>query len=482
MRRTVKSLVTLVTVLLLVFVAGCIPAPAEITPAPAPTPEPTPAPTPTVEQGTIEIRVTDPPPPGVASAYVTLTKLEVHLVSDNESGWITIIEEEVTFDLMTVIGVEEILGSANVTAGKYTQIRAEVTGVEGKTTDNVSYTAEVPSGKLKFVRPFNVEAGKTTVLTLDFDGDKSLVMTGKDKFLFKPVVKLLVSEAPVAPVLGAPLALEITTTSLPDGEVGTDYTATVEAIGGTEPYTWSIDGNLPDGLELDSDTGVISGNSTAEGDYEFTVQVEDSSDPVLSSTEEFSIDIETAARAALEITPTSLPDGEVGEAYTATLEATEGTEPYTWSISDGSLPDGLTLDSATGVISGTPTTEGDYSFTVQVQDSSDPVLSDTEEFSIDIETEAPAALEITTTGVDDGQVGVAYTDTTLEATGGTQPYTWSISDGSLPDGLTLDSATGVISGTPTMEGDYSFTVQVEDSSDPVLSDTEVFSIHIENGP
>jgi len=143
-----------------------------------------------VEQGTIEIRVTDPPPPGVDSANVTLTKLEVHLVSDNESGWITIIEEEVTFDLFEIIDQVMVLGSENVTPGKYTQIRAEVTGVEGLTKAGDPYKAEVPSGTLKFVRPFNVEDGMTTVLTLDFDGDKSLIMTGKDKFLFKPVVKL----------------------------------------------------------------------------------------------------------------------------------------------------------------------------------------------------------------------------------------------------------------------------------------------------
>jgi len=198
MRSAVKSAVTLVTVLLLLFVAGCIPTPAEITPAPAPeptpTPEPapTPTPTPTVERGTIEIRVTDPPPPGVSSANVTLTKLEVHQVSDNESGWITIIEDEVTFDLFEIIDQAMVLGSEDVTAGKYTQIRAEVTGVEGLTKAGDPYKAEVPSGALKFVRPFNVEAGMTTILTLDFDGDKSLVMTGKDKFLFKPVVKLLI--------------------------------------------------------------------------------------------------------------------------------------------------------------------------------------------------------------------------------------------------------------------------------------------------
>jgi len=174
------------------------------TPVPAPTPKPTPTPAPapkpvpvpTVEEGIIEIRVTDPPPPGVSSANVTLTKIEVHKasdnVSDNKSGWITVIEHEATFNLFEVIDKADILGSANVTAGKYTQIRLDVIRVEGLTKAMEPYEAEIPSGKLKFTKPFNVEAGKKTILTMDFDGDKSLVMTGKTKFLFKPVVKLSV--------------------------------------------------------------------------------------------------------------------------------------------------------------------------------------------------------------------------------------------------------------------------------------------------
>lgn len=209
MRRAVRSMVTLAIVLPLVFIAACVPAPGDTTPAPTPAPEPAPSPTPaptpapeptpTVKQGTIEVRATDPPPADVEHAVVFLSKIEVHYVSGNATKWVPIVDAPPSFDLMLVMdGVEAILGSANVTAGKYTQIRMEVDRVEVVTTDGDNITAEVPSGKLKIVRPFTVEDGETTVLTLDFDGEKSLVLPGKDvavakeRALFKPVVKLLI--------------------------------------------------------------------------------------------------------------------------------------------------------------------------------------------------------------------------------------------------------------------------------------------------
>ncbi len=149
---------------------------------------------PGVKWGIVEIRVTDPPPADVKSAVIHLSNIEVHRVSGNTSGWITIIGGPSSFDLMDVIGITEVLGRANITAGKYTQIRMDVTEVTGETADGVPYTAEVPGGKLKIVRPFNVDAGTVTVLTLDFDGEKSLIRTGNNRFLFKPVVKLLIDK------------------------------------------------------------------------------------------------------------------------------------------------------------------------------------------------------------------------------------------------------------------------------------------------
>ncbi len=196
-RRMGRNIATLVMVLLLVLTAACAPAPEEITPAPPPTPEPTPTPepipTPAVEWGVIEIRVTDPPPADVKSAVIYFENLEVHKVDGGEGEWIPILEEG-SFDLLDVIGVEAILGSVATAAGSFTQIRMDVTKVEGLTSNDTAYTATVPGEKLKIVRPFNVEDGVKTILILDFDGDKSLIVTGAGKFLFKPVVKLLIEK------------------------------------------------------------------------------------------------------------------------------------------------------------------------------------------------------------------------------------------------------------------------------------------------
>ena len=155
----------------------------------------------TIETGTVEIWVTDPPPADVKTAVVQLTKVQVHRAaadnpsdSDETGEWITLLEEPASFDLMEIIGVEKLLGSIDVPTGKYTQIRMDVTEVTGNITDDTPYTAEVPGDKLKIVRPFTVENGTVTALTLDFDGEKSLIRTGNGKFKFNPVVQLSIEK------------------------------------------------------------------------------------------------------------------------------------------------------------------------------------------------------------------------------------------------------------------------------------------------
>ena len=141
-------------------------------------------------------------------------------------------------------------------------------------------------------------------------------------------------------------------------------------------------------------------------------------------------------------------------AYSATLAGSGGTPPYTWSLASGQLHTGLSL-SASGVTAGLPTAAGSYSFTIQVNDSGGQTASRSYSASI------ASPLGITTTSLSNGMVNVAYSDP-LSASGGTLPYTWSLSAGSLPAGVTLSSS-GTISGTATIPGSYSFTIQVSDS-------------------
>ena len=251
-------------------------------------------------------------------------------------------------------------------------------------------------------------------------------------------------------------AVTITTTSLPNGSVGVTYLQTLTASGGVSPYSsWTVtSGKLPTGLTLISSTGTITGKPTTNGVYAFTVTVTDSLGAV-SPPASLSITIGSGPT----ITTSSLPNGEVNVAYSQTLAATGGVPPYSnWTVTTGLLPAGLSLNSSTGVISGTPSATGTSTFSVTVKDSAGST-SPAKALSIVV----VASPSITTNSLPNGTVGVTYSQT-LGATGGIPPYSnWTVSSGSLPAGLTLNAATGVISGTPTGTGTSSFSVTVADS-------------------
>ena len=169
------------------------------------------------------------------------------------------------------------------------------------------------------------------------------------------------------------------------------------------------------------------------------------------------------------------PAGVVGVAYSTTLTASGGTGALKWSLASGTLPAGLSFNATTGVISGTPTTVGTFSFVVQVVDASDVPLTVQAQESITVTTTV-STLALTGNPAP-GTVGVSYT-TALVASGGTAPYTFSVLSGTLAPGLSLSSSTGVISGTPTTAGTYPFTAQVQDASG--LRATANLSINITN--
>lgn len=171
----------------------------------------------------------------------------------------------------------------------------------------------------------------------------------------------------------------------------------------------------------------------------------------------------TTTAAPLAITTTSVQAGTVGTAYSASLAASGGTSPYTWSISGGALPAGLALSTA-GAISGTPTASGTYSFTARVTDSASNIATQT--YSMLVST---APLAIATTSVPDGTAGTAYS-AALSASGGNPPHSWSLTGGALPAGVSMSSS-GAITGTPTASGTYSFVAQVADATSSTASRT-----------
>ncbi len=161
-----------------------------------------------------------------------------------------------------------------------------------------------------------------------------------------------------------PPALGITTTTLPGARVETPYSQTLEATGGTPPYVWSAAAGLPPGLTLSS-AGVISGNPGTAGEYTFTVTVRDNTNATASK----SLTITVDAAPLTSLAPAALPPAEVNAPYSYNFLAQGGTGEYTWAITSGDVPPGLTL-APTGTFAGTPTSNllPQYVFVVTVSD------------------------------------------------------------------------------------------------------------------
>ena len=230
------------------------------------------------------------------------------------------------------------------------------------------------------------------------------------------------------------------------GEVGVAFNSPAMTVtGGTAPYTFTLVGTLPAGLTLNASTGAISGTPTAPGS--FGIKVTDAKGVSAGSNCPFTI------VAAPSVTCPTANTGEVGAPFNRpAMTVSGGVAPYTFTVV-GTLPAGLTLNAATGAISGTPTAHG--SFGIKVTDANGVVAAGSNcPFTI------VAAPSVSCPAANTGEVGVPFNSLAMTVSFGTPPYTFTVV-GALPAGLTLNASTGAISGTPTASG--SFGVKITDA-------------------
>ena len=262
-------------------------------------------------------------------------------------------------------------------------------------------------------------------------------------------------------------ALQIETAPLSAGQQGTSISNTISASGGKQLYSFTlVGGQLPIGLTLSTvgipfdapityTFGILSGTPRESGSFTFSVRVTDAR----RITGEKSYALTLSPSAALTLNTLTLPQGYRGTSYSTTLTASGGVPLRMFSLT-GTLPTGLSLNSSTGVISGTPTAAGLTNLTFTVTDYSYPTAQTA---SVSLPLRIWNVLSIATTSIPAGLQKTAF-NASLSGIGGATPHSWSIASGTLPQGISLESTTAALAGTPTNCGSFPITVRLTDSA------------------
>ena len=265
---------------------------------------------------------------------------------------------------------------------------------------------------------------------------------------------------------GQPAKLAISTSSLASATAGSAYSAIVSATGGTTPYTFTATG-LPSGLTISS-SGTISGTpaQSAVGTASITVTATDAGQPQQSASATLSLTVSAATSGnTLTITTTSLPGATMGAPYSASISVSGGISPFKFSATG--LPSGLSIDTTTGTISGTPQgPAATATVAITVTDRTKPTAQTaTANLSLVVSAAQSGTLAITTTALPAATVGASYSGT-VQATGGVSPYSFNATG--LPSGFTINALSGTITGTATQSevGTNAITISVTDSTQP----------------
>jgi hypothetical protein len=249
------------------------------------------------------------------------------------------------------------------------------------------------------------------------------------------------------------------------GVVGVSYNATLTVSGGTAPYTFSLSwGELPSGVTLNKNTGTISGKPAESGIFNFGIHVTDHSGQ--GGAHAFQITVSKASVVAVTVTPAAATVVSGATEQFSALVINTSNVAVTWAASPGTI--------STSGLYQAPTVASSTAATVTATSVVDTTKSATA--SVTLTPPPPSPVIITTTSLSNATAGAAYS-TSLNATAGTPPYTWTLSSGSLPSGITLQSA-GSISGTTSKTGQFSITIQVTDSSSPQQTSSEPLTLTV----
>lgn len=388
---------------------------------------------------------------------------------------------------LTINDVTLAEGNAGTTNATFTVSLSEPAGPGGVTFDiatangtataGVDYVANSLTGQ-------TILAGSSTyTFTVLINGD---TLNEPSETFFVNVTNVVNAVVADAQGLGTivnddPLpSLSINDVTVVEGNSGTTnavFTVTLSAASG---QTVSVNYATADGTATQpADYTSASGTLTfTPGQTTQTITVQVAGETVPEANETFFVNLSGATNATIAdnqgvgtitnddvpvtVSPSTLPNGAVTVAYSQTLTASGGVSPYSFAVTAGALPAGLSLSSG-GVLSGTPTAGGTFNFTATATDSSPfpGPFAGSRAYTLVV---TPPTIVLPATSLAGGTVGTAYADSITAASGGTAPYSYAVTAGALPGGLTLNAASGAITGTPSAPGTFNFSITATDSS------------------